>query len=89
MTEQCRNLCSLQRVHRYAQHINNYSCTYQVEALRDPAADFELPAAALPAVPKWGRACDWSARDDSMLLLGVYRYGIDHWDKCGAPCSPA
>ena len=54
----------------------------QVETLHHPARDFQLAAAALPAVPKWGRACDWSPRDDAMLLLGVNRYGIDHWDKC-------
>jgi hypothetical protein len=44
--------------------------------------DFELSPAALPAAPKWGRACSWTPRDDAMLLLGVYRYGIDHWDRC-------
>lgn len=44
--------------------------------------DFELSPAALPAAPKWGRACSWTPRDDAMLLLGVYRYGIDKWDRC-------
>ena len=62
---------------------DNCGCsTLQIEALADPARDFELSPAALPAAPKWGRACDWTPRDDAMLLLGVYRYGIDHWDRC-------
>ena len=46
--------------------------------------EFILPGTALPAVPKWGRACAWSDRDDAMLLLGVYRHGLDHWDKCAS-----
>lgn len=61
--------------------LNHSLVRSQIEALEDPARDFELAPNALPAVPKWGRACNWTPRDDAMLLLGVYRYGIDHWDK--------
>jgi chromodomain-helicase-DNA-binding protein 1 len=31
----------------------------KVESLRDPAAQFFVDTKALPAVPKWGRSCDW------------------------------
>ncbi|KAG1670416.1 hypothetical protein FOA52_010151 [Chlamydomonas sp. UWO 241] len=34
----------------------------------------------LPA-PKWGKPLGWSTRDDEALLMGVYLYGLGHWDK--------
>lgn len=51
----------------------------QVEELGDPASEFEMPEGSIPALPKWARACGWTPRDDAMLLLGVYRYGLDQW----------
>jgi hypothetical protein len=32
---------------------------------------FRLQAVQVP-MPKWGKACGWTARDDAMLLLGVF-----------------
>ena len=42
----------------------------QVEAVADPARQFRLDVQL--ALPKWGRACGWSATNDAALLLGVY-----------------
>ena len=42
----------------------------QVEAVADPARQFRLDVQL--ALPKWGRACGWTATDDAALLLGVY-----------------
>jgi len=43
----------------------------QVEALGGAPQQFRLQAVQVP-MPKWGKACGWTARDDAMLLLGVY-----------------
>lgn len=40
-------------------------------------------------MPKWGKACGWTPRDDAALLLGVYYYGIGHWDQVGACANGA
>ena len=42
-----------------------------MEALGDAPQQFRLQAVQV-AMPKWGKACGWTARDDAMLLLGVY-----------------
>ena len=44
---------------------------WQVASVPDPAKQFRLESANI-AVPKWGRLCAWTARDDAMLLLGVH-----------------
>ena len=43
-----------------------------MEALGDAPQQFRLQAVQVP-MPKWGKAAGWTARDDAMLLLGVYR----------------
>ena len=44
----------------------------QIEAVgSEPHRTFLLEAVAV-ALPKWGRACDWTPTDDAMLLLGIY-----------------
>lgn len=53
-----------------------------MEGLEDPVAELAVAAGMQPTVPKWARACDWSLRDDAMLLLGVYRHGMDDWAEC-------
>ncbi|KAL6759847.1 SNF2 family N-terminal domain-containing protein [Haematococcus lacustris] len=45
---------------------------------------FQLdPGAALP-LPKWGKALNWTAHDDAMLLLGTYAHGLGHWELVAA-----
>lgn len=41
--------------------------------MSDPPKQFRLESANI-AVPKWGRMCNWTARDDAMLLLGLHWY---------------
>ncbi|KAK9828376.1 hypothetical protein WJX81_001254 [Elliptochloris bilobata] len=55
----------------------------KVEALGDAPQQFRLQAVQV-AMPKWGRACGWTARDDAMLLLGVYWHGLGRWDLLAA-----
>ncbi|KAK9824197.1 hypothetical protein WJX72_008454 [[Myrmecia] bisecta] len=50
----------------------------KIEAVAEPEKHFRLEAVNL-SIPKWGRECGWSVRDDAMLLLGVYWYGMGHW----------
>ena len=44
--------------------------------MADPPKQFRVDTAGAP-LAKWGKICNWSSRDDAMLMLGV------HW--CG-PC---
>lgn len=55
-----------------------------MEELEDPAAEFAITPAMQATVPKWAKACDWTLHDDAMLLLGVYRHGMDNWVACVA-----
>lgn len=50
-------------------------------AQQDPFTAFRLEAAAVPPAVKWGKAIGWNPRDDAALLLGVYYYGLGHWEK--------
>ena len=36
------------------------------------------------SIPKWGKACGWSPRDDAMLMLGVHWHGLAHWENIAA-----
>ncbi len=47
----------------------------KLSPLTDPGTQFRLAADSLPPLPKWAKDCGWTARDDSMLLLGIYRWG--------------
>eukprot|EP00879_Flechtneria_rotunda_P012304 GHRR01012851.1.p1 GENE.GHRR01012851.1~~GHRR01012851.1.p1 ORF type:complete len:597 (+),score=210.52 GHRR01012851.1:462-2252(+) len=49
-------------------------------AQQDPATSFRLEAATVPPAVKWGKAIGWTPRDDAALLLGVYYYGLGHWE---------
>ncbi|KAK9788572.1 hypothetical protein WJX73_002856 [Symbiochloris irregularis] len=51
----------------------------KVASVSDPAKQFRLESANI-AVPKWGRSCAWTARDDAMLLLGVHWFGQNQWE---------
>ncbi len=42
-----------------------------METLGGAPQQFRLQAVQVP-MPKWGKAAGWTARDDAMLLLGVY-----------------
>ena len=55
----------------------------RIQALKDPF-HFRLDASQLPAAPKWARSVAWTTRDDAMLLLGVYFYGLGNWGKMAA-----
>ena len=44
------------------------------------AQHFALTGAEVPAQTQWMKGCDWMPRDDAMLLLGVYRHGINNWE---------
>ncbi|GIL73203.1 hypothetical protein Vretifemale_3383 [Volvox reticuliferus] len=54
----------------------------KVAAAREPAAqNFRLDATSQLSVPKWGKAINWTSREDALLLLGVHLHGMGHWDK--------
>ncbi|TIC12910.1 Pentafunctional AroM protein [Wallemia mellicola] len=40
--------------------------------------NWRLPIDKLKSVIGW--ACDWSAKDDAMLLIGCWRHGLGNWD---------
>ena len=48
---------------------------WQVAAVADPPKQFRVDTAGAP-LAKWGKNCNWTSRDDAMLMLGV------HW--CGS-----
>jgi hypothetical protein len=48
---------------------------------QDPCAAFRLEAGAVPPPAKWGKALDWTPRDDAVLLLGVFYHGLGHWEE--------
>lgn len=48
---------------------------YNVIPKKNPVS-FELPKAPKPVV-SWN--CDWSPKDDAMLLVGVYKFGFGLW----------
>lgn len=50
----------------------------RIESLKDPL-HFRLDNCQLPAPPRWGKCIGWSARDDAMLLVGVYLHGLSNW----------
>ncbi|RKO93425.1 SNF2 family N-terminal domain-containing protein, partial [Blyttiomyces helicus] len=43
---------------------------------------FRLDSGSIKPVVKW--SCDWTHRDDSMLLVGIYRHGFGNWDAIQA-----
>lgn len=59
--------------------------TKRIDALtaaqQDPYSAFRLEAAAVPPAAKWGKTVGWTPRDDAALLLGVYYYGLGHWEE--------
>lgn len=49
--------------------------------LQRPAQSFRLTGAEIAPQTKWMKPCVWTARDDAMLLLGVFRHGVGAWDR--------
>lgn len=52
----------------------------------DPSARYKVPAftlsaSELPSITGWTKTYNWTAADDSALLIGIYRYGIGEWEK--------
>ena len=61
----------------------NPACvSIQVEAFPEPQRNLRLDIQL--SIPKWGKACGWSARDDAMLMLGVHWHGLAHWENIAA-----
>lgn len=63
----------------------------QVESFAEPQRNLRLDIQL--SIPKWGKACGWTARDDAMLMLGVHWHGLAHWENIAADdrsaCQPA
>ena len=57
-------------------------CTLQIEAFAEPQRSLRLDIQL--SIPKWGKACGWTARDDAMLMLGVHWHGLAHWENIAA-----
>eukprot|EP00884_Botryococcus_braunii_P018071 jgi/Botrbrau1/4948/Bobra.0122s0026.1 len=51
----------------------------KIEVNSEPERQFRPDGLHVP-LPKWARACNWSNKDDAMLLLGVYWYGMGRWE---------
>jgi hypothetical protein len=68
-----------------AEHMQFISAMKLVEArvatLQDPYDLFRLDADTQLPPPKWASTNKWTIKDDSMLLLGCYLYGVGHWEK--------
>lgn len=52
----------------------------------DPNARYRVPAftlsaSELPSITGWTKTYNWTAADDSALLIGIYRHGIGEWEK--------
>jgi DNA-binding XRE family transcriptional regulator len=52
----------------------------------DPNARYRVPAftlsaSELPSITGWTKTYNWTAVDDSALLIGIYRHGIGEWEK--------
>ncbi|GAX85223.1 hypothetical protein CEUSTIGMA_g12643.t1 [Chlamydomonas eustigma] len=45
------------------------------------SSSFKLPSDCILPCPKWGKIIGWNAKEDAMLLMGVYLYGLGRWDK--------
>lgn len=48
-----------------------FGCVAQIEVNAEPERQFRPDGLHVP-LPKWARACNWTNKDDAMLLLGVY-----------------
>ncbi|PRW57711.1 CHROMATIN REMODELING 5 isoform A [Chlorella sorokiniana] len=54
----------------------------RISALAEPLAEtFRLAKDETPALTQWMRSAEWSAHEDSMLMLGAWRHGNNAWDK--------
>lgn len=58
----------------------------QIEVNAEPERQFRPDGLYVP-LPKWARACNWTSKDDAMLLLGVYWCG--YWTPSSSPCGNA
>ena len=56
----------------------------RVQQLKEPYSQFSLDATIQLAPPKWSRETSWTPRDDAMLLLGVFKYGLGNWSHMAA-----
>jgi len=61
---------------------HSHACTVQIEAFAEPQRSLRLDIQL--SIPKWGKACGWTARDDAMLMLGVHWHGLAHWENIAA-----
>ena len=72
--------CALQAVVMFL--MSHMLCRPQVESFPEPQRNLRLDIQL--SIPKWGKACGWSARDDAMLMLGVHWHGLAHWENIAA-----
>lgn len=68
--------------HIYLQYSLRLACSVQIEAFAEPQRSLRLDIQL--SIPKWGKACGWTARDDAMLMLGVHWHGLAHWENIAA-----
>ncbi|KAL0021888.1 hypothetical protein WJX77_011593 [Trebouxia sp. C0004] len=59
-----------------------YLLKKKIEAFAEPQRSLRLDIQL--SIPKWGKACGWTARDDAMLMLGVHWHGLAHWENIAA-----
>ena len=48
---------------------------------REDMENFRLGGGMLPRPPVWARKCDWTPKDDAMVLVGMFKHGWGSWDK--------
>eukprot|EP00803_Ostreobium_quekettii_P001086 evm.model.scf_853EXC.5 EVM.evm.TU.scf_853EXC.5 scf_853EXC:28406-44371(+) len=69
------------RAQHLLSHLNGMEVlAARIQSVKDPL-NFRLDTSELPVLPRWAESVSWTSRDDSMLLLGVYFYGLGGWEK--------